>query len=298
MQALWQDVRFGVRMLMKNRLVSLVCIIALALGIGANAAIFSMAEAFLLHPVPFENADRYVALLDKHTQSEGGGFGAVDYVPIAPATYFDWKKQAKSFDRITAYSWDEVNLTGDNEPQKIQAMHVAANFFETIAVPPAMGRAFLPEEEETGKEQEIILGHALWEQRFASDPQILGKNIKVDGKSFTVVGVMKKGFDYPTPPQAWLPLSFTTKDRGRRDNRWLLPIGRLAPGVSFEQGSSEMRAISQQQADAYPDTNRGFRIAPTLLRNYVTSDLTQQYMMLLLAAVGFVLLIACANVAN
>src|SRR5580700_6599862 len=135
MQALWQDVRFGVRMLMKNRLVSLVCIVALALGIGANAAIFSMAEAFLVHPVPFENADRYIALLDKHMVSEGGGgFASIDFVPIAPATYFDWKKQAKSFDRITAYQWDEVNLTGDNEPQKIQVFHVAADFFETIGV--------------------------------------------------------------------------------------------------------------------------------------------------------------------
>jgi putative ABC transport system permease protein len=298
MQALWQDVRFGVRMLMKNRLVSLVCIIALALGIGANAAIFSMAEAFLLHPVPFENADRYIALLDKHAQGNGTGFPDVDFVPIAPATYFDYQKQAKSFDRITAYSWDEVNLTGGNEPQKIQAFHVAANFFDTINVPLAMGRAFLPDEEEAGKEQEIILGHALWEQRYASDPSILGKNIKVDGKSFTVVGVTKKGFVYPMPAEAWLPMSFTTKDRGRRDNRWLFPIGRLAPGISFEQASAEMLGISQQQADAYPDTNRGFRIAPTLLRNYMTSSLTKQYMILLLGAVGFVLLIACANVAN
>ncbi len=298
MQALWQDVRFGVRMLMKNRLVSLVCIIALALGIGANAAIFSMAEAFLLHPVPFENADSYLMLVDRHTDSRGAGFGTVDDVPIAPATYFDWKKQAKSFDRLTAYSWDEVNLTGNSEPQKIQAMHVAANFFETIGVPPLMGRAFLPEEEEAGKEQEIILGHALWEQRYASDPNILGKSIKVDGRSFTVVGVMKKGFSYPLPAEAWLPLYFTTKDRGRRDNRWLWVVGRLAPGVSFEQASAEMRGISQQQADAYPDTNRGFKIAPTLLRNYITSDLTKQYMILLLGAVGFVLLIACANVAN
>jgi putative ABC transport system permease protein len=298
MQALWQDVRFGVRMLMKNRLISLVCIIALALGIGANAAIFSMAEAFLLHPVPFENADSYLMLVDRHTDSRGAGFGTVDDVPIAPATYFDWKKQAKSFDRVTAYSWDEVNLTGNNEPQKIQAMHVAANFFETIAVPPVMGRAFLPEEEEDGKEQEIILGHALWEQRFASDPNILGKSIKVDGRSFTVVGVMKKGFSYPLPAEAWLPLSFSTKERGRRDNRWLWVVGRLAPGVSFEQANAEMHGISQQEADAYPDTNRGFRIAPALLRNYITSDLTKQYMILLLGAVGFVLLIACANVAN
>jgi putative ABC transport system permease protein len=300
MQALWQDVRFGVRMLMKNRLVSLVCIIALALGIGANAAIFSMAEAFLLHPVPFENADRYLSLLDTHKEgsSASAGFTQAEFAPIAPATYFDWKKQAKSFDRMTAYAWDEVNLTGDNEPQKIQAFHVPANFFETIDVPVAMGRAFLPEEEEAGKEQEIILGHALWEQRYASDPNILGKNIKVGGKAYTVVGVMKKGFTYPMPAEAWIPLSFDTKERGRRDNRWLFVIGRLAPGVSFEQASAEMRGISQQQSDAYPDTNGGFQIKPVLLRKYLTPELTEQYMVLLLGAVGFVLLIACANVAN
>src|SRR3984885_15225874 len=297
MEAIWQDVRFGFRMLMKHRLASLVCVVALALGIGANAAIFSMAEAFLLHPVPFEKGDRMVALVDAHTQLDGAGFGN-EYVPVAPATYFDWKKEAHSFDQITAYSWDEVNLTGDREPQKLQAFHVPANFFETIDIHPLMGRGFLPEEEEAGKEQEIVLGHALWEQRYASDPNILGKNIKVGGKAFTVVGVMAKGFDYPMPAEAWLPLSFDTKERGRRDNRWLFPIGRLAPGVSFEQGSAEMQGISRQQADAYPDTNGGFRIAPTLLRNYMTSDLTKQYMVLLLGAVGFVLLIACANVAN
>jgi len=299
MQALWQDVRFGVRMLMKNRLVSLVCIIALALGIGANAAIFSMAEAFLLHPVPFENADRYLSLLDTHKDSNASaGFTQAEFAPIAPATYFDWKTQAKSFDRITAYSWGEVNLTGDNEPQKIQSFSVAANFFEAIGVPPAMGRAFLPEEEEAGKDQEIILGHALWEQRYASDPNIVGKNIKVDGKSFTVVGVMKKGFTYPLPAEAWLPLSFDTKDRGSRDDRRLFVVGHLAPGVSYEQAAAEMQGISEQQANAYPDTNGGFRIKPVLLRKYLTPELTEQYMVLLLGAVGFVLLIACANVAN
>src|ERR1700756_4627030 len=131
MEAIWQDVRFGFRMLMKHRLASLVCVIALAMGIGANAAIFSMAEAFLLHPVPFENADRIVALADRHTQQSGVGFGGQEQIPIAPATFFDWKKQVKSFDQITAYAWDEVNLTGDREPEKVQAFHVAANFFDT-----------------------------------------------------------------------------------------------------------------------------------------------------------------------
>ena len=298
MEAIWQDVRFGFRMLMKHRLASLVCVVALALGIGANAAIFSMAEAFLLHPVAFENGNRMVALVDGHSAGSGAGFGPQDFVPIAPATYFDWKKEAHSFDQITAYAWDEVNLTGDREPQKLQAFHVAANFFETIGVKPLMGRGFLPEEEEAGKEQEIILGHALWEQRYASDPNILGKNVKVDGKSFTVVGVMAKGFDYPMPAEAWLPLYFDVKERARRDNRWLWVLGRLTPGVSFAEGKAEMEAIAQRQTEAYPDTNRAFVLRPMELRQFVTGDLTRQYMVLLMGAVAFVLLIACANVAN
>jgi putative ABC transport system permease protein len=298
METIWQDVRFGFRMLMKHRMVSLVCVIALALGIGANAAVFSMAEAFLVHPVPFENGNRIVALINGHTRESGAGFGPQDYVPIAPATYFDWKKEARSFDQITAYAWDEVNLTGDREPQKLQAFHVPANFFDTIGVHPLMGRAFLPEEEEAGKEQEIILGHALWEQRYASDPNILGKNVKVDGKSFAVVGVMAKGFDYPMPAEAWLPLYFDTKERLRRDNRWLWVLGRLAPGVSFAESAAEMQGIAQRQAQVYPDTDKGFELRPMELAKFMTGDLTRQYTLLLMGAVGFVLLIACANVAN
>jgi putative ABC transport system permease protein len=298
METIWQDVRFGFRMLMKHRMVSLVCVIALALGIGANAAVFSMAEAFLVHPVPFENGNRIVALIDGHTRESGAGFGPQDYVPIAPATYFEWKKEARSFDQITAYAWDEVNLTGDREPQKLQAFHVPANFFDTIGVHPLMGRAFLPEEEEAGKEQEIILGHALWEQRYASDPNILGKNVKVDGKSFTVVGVMAKGFDYPMPAEAWLPLYFDTKERLRRDNRWLWVLGRLAPGVSFAESAAEMQGIARRQAQVYPDTDKGFELRPMELAKFMTGDLTRQYTLLLMGAVGFVLLIACANVAN
>jgi putative ABC transport system permease protein len=298
METIWQDVRFGFRMLMKHRMASLVCVVALALGIGANAAIFSMAEAFLVHPVPFENGNRMMALIDAHSVESGAGFGPQDFVPVAPATYFDWKKEARSFDQITAYAWDEVNLTGDREPQKVQAFHVPANFFETIGVHPLLGRAFLPEEEEAGKEREIVLGHALWEQRYASDPGIVGKIVKVDGKSFTVVGVTAKGFDYPMPAEAWIPLSFDTKQRLRRDDRSLFVLGRLAPGVSFAEGAAEMKAIALRQTETYPDTNRGFVLRPMELRQFVTGDLTRQYTLMLMGAVAFVLLIACANVAN
>jgi len=279
-------------MLAKNRLASLVCIVALALGIGANTVMFSMAEAFLLHPVPFEDADRIVALADSRPRQ------GIDINAVAPATYFDWKTEARSFDQLAAYAWQEVNLTGDHEPQKVQAFGVTANLFATIRVMPEKGRAFLEEEEEPGRDREIILSYGLWTQRYGSDPQIVGKNIKVDDKSFEVVGVMAKGFDFPLPAEAWVPLSVDPKDRVDRRSRWFWVLGRLSPGVSLEEASTEMRSISQRQAEAYPDTNKGWQLRPMPLREFVTSTLTRQYTLLLLAAVGVVLLIACANVAN
>jgi len=279
-------------MLAKNRLASLVCIVALALGIGANTVVFSLAEAFLLHPVPFDDGERIVALVDSRPRQ------GIDLNSVAPTTYFDWKNEAQSFDQLAAYAWQEINLTGDHEPQKVQAFGVTANFFTTIGVVPKQGRVFFPEEEEPGKDQEIILSNGLWTQRYASDPQIVGKKIKVDGKAFEVVGVMAKGFDFPLPAEAWIPLSLTPKDRLDRSNRWLWVLGHLRPKVSFAEAAAEMQSIAQRQAEAYPDTNKGWQLRPMPLREFVTSTLTRQYTLLLMAAVGFVLLIACADVAN
>jgi len=292
MFSILQDVRFGFRMLMKHRLATLVSIVALALGIGANTAMFSLAEAFLIHPVPLENADRIVALVDSRPGQN------IDMTPVAPATYFDWKQQAHSFDQFAAYAWREVNLTGDREPQKVQTFQVSANFFGMLAVRPQLGRAFLSEEEVPGKEQEIILGHALWEQRYASDPHIVGKNIKVDGKAYTVVGVMAGGFDFPFAAEAWIPLSLDLQARLSRSDRWLFVLGRLKSGVSYTQAAAEMQGIAQRQSELYPDTNKGWQLRPMRLREFATGNLTRDYTFLLLGAVGFVLLIACADVAN
>ena len=292
MSTILQDFRFGLRMLAKHRMATLVSILALAVGIGANTAMFSLAEAFLLHPAPFENADRIVALVDSRPQQN------IDMNSIAPATYFDWQKEARSFDRLAAYAWQEVNLTGDGNPQKVNAFKISANLFETLGVQPQLGRGFVAEEEEPGKDQEIVLGHALWEQRYASDPQILGKNIKVDSKSYTVVGVMGKGFDFPLPAEAWLPLAIDLKERQSRDNRWIMVLGRLKPRVSFSEASAEMQAISQREADAYPEANKGWQLRAMPLPRFMTGTLTTQYTLLLMGAVAFVLLIACADVAN
>lgn len=292
MGTILQDVRFGLRMLAKHRLATLVSIIALAVGMGTNTAMFSLAEAFLLHPAPFENADRIVVLVDSRPQQN------IDMNGIAPARYFDWQKEVRSFDRLAAYAWQEVNLTGDGNPQKVNSFRVSANLFETLGVQPQLGRGFVAEEEEPGKDQEIVLGHALWEQRYASDEHILGKHIKVDGKDYTVVGVMAKGFDFPMPAEAWLPLAIDVKGRQSRDSRWLWVLGRLKPGVSFSEASAEMQAIAQREADAYPDTNKGWQLRPKTLPQFMTGDLTREYTLLLMGAVGFVLLIACADVAN
>ena len=286
-----QDVRFGLRMLAKHRLATLVSIVALALGLGANTAMFSLAEAFLLHPAPFENANRIVALVESRPEQN------IDMNAIAPASYFDWRKEAHSFDQLAAYAWHEVNVTGNGQPHKVQAFHISANLFGMLGVRPQLGRAFLPEEE-AGKDQSIILGHALWEQRYASDPNIVGKNVRVDGKNCTIVGVMPKGFDFPLPAEAWLPLSLTVTEQQRRDTRWLWVLGRLKPGISFSEASAEMQSVVQRQAEAYPDTDRGWQLRPMPLAQFMTGDITRQYTLLLMGAVGFVLLIACADVAN
>jgi putative ABC transport system permease protein len=292
MQNFWQDLRYGVRMLWKHRLATVVCAVALALGIGANTAMFSVAEAFLLHPVPFENTERIVALVDSRPEQ------TIDRNAVAPATYLEWKKQAHSFEQVGGFSWNEVNLTGDREPEKIHGFEVTSNFFGLVGVPPKMGRVFLPEEEQQGKEQEIILSYGLWERRFASDSKILGKTVKVDGKSYTVVGVMDKGFNFPQPAEAWMPMALDLKQQSQRDERFVWVLGRLKPGVTVAQAAAEMSTITQRQANTYPDDYKGWQLRVMPIREYATSDLTRQYTLLLMGAVGFVLLIACADVAN
>jgi putative ABC transport system permease protein len=292
MGTLLHDIRFGGRMLWKHRLTTIVSLIALALGIGANTAIFSIAEAFLLHPVPFENADRMAALVGAQPQQH------IDMNSVAPATFLDWQKQAQSFDELGAYEWDTVNLTGDPQPLRIQAFDVSPNLFHLLGVQPQLGRGFLPQEEEPGADRVIVLSQELWERRYASNPDILNKAIKVDGKNYTVVGVMGKGFEFPLTAEAWVPLVFSAADRESRSDNYLWVVGHLRPQVSFSSASAEMQTIFQHLAAAYPDNYGGWQRKVLPLASFVTGDLTARYTLLLLGAVAFVLLIACVNVAN
>ena len=292
MESIWQDVRYGARMLWKHRLATLICAVALGLGIGANTAMFSSAEGLLLHPVPFADANRVAAIMDTRPQQN------VLMNPIAPATFLEWKEQARSFEELGASNWYSVNFSGDNNPQKVQGFLITANYFSVLGVQPQLGRTFLAEEEKPGKEQEVILSHGLWERRYAADPNVLGKIVKVDGKGFTIVGVMPKNFVFPMSAEAWMPMSFTEQERAQRDRRELSVLGRLKPGVTQAQAAAEMKAIAQRQADAFPDTYKGWQLQVMSLKEYAAGDLTRQFTLLLLGATGFVLLIACADVAN
>jgi putative ABC transport system permease protein len=286
------DIRFGVRMLWKHRLASVVCIIALGLGMGATAAIFSMAEAFLLHPIPIPDVSRIVALVDTRPQDN------VLMNSVAPATYLEWQQQATSFEETGAYRWDQVNLTGDGTPQRIIGFDVTSNFFALLGVHPALGRGFLPEEDAPGKNQVLIVSYGLWQRRYASDPAILGKYVRVDGKSFTIVGVMGKGFNFPAASEAWMPMSLTDKEKFDRESRYMWIFGRLKPGVTVSKAAAEMATLTQRQAREFPDVYKGWQLHVMPLREYAAGNLTPQYTVLLLCAVLFVLLIACADVAN
>jgi putative ABC transport system permease protein len=292
MDTIQQDIRYALRMLWKHRFATAICAAALALGMGANTAIFSMAEAFLLHPVPLDHVDRMVALVDVQP---GQSFNPMN---VSPATYLEWQQQAQSFDRLSAYAWDGVNFTGDGTPQKIQDFQISPNFFSTLGVQPHLGRDFLVEEGEPGKNHELILSYGLWERRYASDPKILGKTVKVDGKPFSIVGVMPKGFDYPLSAEAWVPLALDAKQRAQRDSRFLWVVGNLKSQVSIEQARAEMLTVTKHQADAFPDVYKGWQLRVLNLGEFAAGELTRQYTLLLLGAVAFVLLIACADVAN
>jgi putative ABC transport system permease protein len=217
---------------------------------------------------------------------------------VSPADYLDWKEQSHSFERMGAYQWDQVNITGTADPQLVNGFLVSANFFETLGVQPLLGRAFLSEEEEPGKDREVILSHGLWERRFGSDSKIVGKTVTLDGKGHTVVGVMGKDVDFPPSAQLWVPLAMDAKEKAIRNSHYVSPLARLNPGVSMAEAQAEMRTIQGRIQEAFPQTEKGWIARVVPLRNFAAGEYSRQYSILLWWAVLFVLLIACANVAN
>jgi putative ABC transport system permease protein len=289
MQKLWQDLRYGARMLLKKPGFTLIAIFALALGIGANTAIFSFVNALLINPLPFPELDRVVAIWD---ESEGGPHNEVAF-----ANYADWRAQQTSFENLGLYRWWDGNISAIDPPERVQGFLISANFLDIVRVKPELGRGFLSEEEQPGKDGVAILSYGLWQRRFAGDSDIIGKTITVNGVVRTVVGVMPQDYNFPRGAEVLAPLTMTPARVSNRRSHEFLAVARLKPGVSIQQAQADLDAITARLEQQYPQTNTGLgaKVYPLLDD---TVRLYRAVLLLLMASVGFVLLIACANVAN
>jgi len=292
MGALLQDVRFAARMLLKNPGYSALAAVVLALGIGANTAIFSVADAFLNKPGNIPVAEGRVMVMERFLDSS-------DWNSVAPANFYDWKAQSKSIESWGLAMWYTANLSSDGAtPEQVQGFLADDGLFTTLAARPLIGRTFLPEEMTGGRDQVVILSYGLWQRRFGGHESVLDREVKVEGRPHTVIGVMPKEFDFPSSAELWMPLVMEPEWRESRSRYGLHVVAKLKPGVTVEELRSEMETISQRLREAYPDTNRNSGVRIMAVRDYLNGELTRQYTQLLLGAVGFVLLIACANVAN
>ncbi|HEX8143168.1 MAG TPA: ABC transporter permease [Pyrinomonadaceae bacterium] len=292
MNTLWQDVRYGFRMLLKRPGFTVIAILALALGIGANTAIFSVVNGVLLRPLPYEDPDRLVRISEWSQQVPGM---SVSYLNLK-----DWREQNTVFTAIGATRFNSYNLTGVDEPERLQGRDISANFFDVLGVKPAMGRNFLPEEDRANANPTCILSYGLWQRRFGADPKIIGRVLTLNSESYTVIGVMPKNYRFGSPTDVFVPMGLREAGEmlNQRDNHpGIYAYARLKPGVTFEQAEVEMKSIAQRLGQAYPKENAGNSVTLIPLREYFVGDIRPS-LLILLGAVGFVLLIACANVAN
>jgi putative ABC transport system permease protein len=292
MDTLLHDLLYSLRMLRKSPAFAAVAIITLALGIGANTAIFSVADAFLIRPVTFPDTDRMVMIMEMSPGQTSG------LNKVAAGNFEDWSRQSQSFEPMAAGRWNIFNLTGAGDPLRVRGFEVSANFLDTLRVKPALGRSFLKDADAPGKDAEVVLSDALWERQFGTDPHIIGRSIRLNDRLLTVVGVMPKGFSFPLSAELWTPLVLTAEDQSNRVTHSLFVVTRRRPGVSMHRAQAEMNAIATRLETAYPTTNQGWLVHVMPIAEFVTGELLRSYTLLLLCAVAFVLLIACANVAN
>ncbi len=293
MNTLIQDIRYGLRGLWRQPGFTLIAVLSLALGIGANTAMFSLVNAVLLKPLQFADPDRLVVLWE-----EDPGIGAV-HDDVAVANFVDWKTQNKVFDDMAAISFRSFNITGDGEPEKVMAYGATANFFPLLGATPALGRSFLPEEDQPGGAKVAILSHDLRQRRYGADRGLLGRNILLNGQKHTVIGVMPADFRYLYPFTAmWVPAAFTAEELTKRDTQNLNVVGRLKPGLTVEQAQADIGTITARIVHDHPDdVSASLQAGVVPLREQVTGT-SRRPLIMLLVAVGFVLMIACANIAN
>src|SRR5262249_10440679 len=296
-ETLMQDLRYGVRMLMKNSGFTFVAVSTLALGIGANTAIFSEVNATLLRPLPYKDPDRIVMVWGTNP----GGYGWRGKTGFSAPSFLDYQQRNQVFECMAAFHRDNFTVTGTGNPEFIRAGVVTREFFDVLAVQRILGRTFLLQETQTGREHVAVLSYGLWQRRFGSDPSIIGQTIRLDATPYTIIGVLPQGFDFTIPDffqsrDLWVP-DVLPRDNSERGNKYLSVIARLKPGVSLGRAEQEMRDITEQLAHEYPRYMAGFGVKLIPLHEQIFGDI-RLVLLLLFGSVGFVLLIACANVAN
>jgi putative ABC transport system permease protein len=286
MDTLWQDLGYGLRMMFKSPGITLIAVVALALGIGANSAIFSVVNALVLRPLPYAEPDRLVML------SVGGH-------EASAADFADWKAQSATLEHLSALSYWNANLGGVEVPERLRGFLVTPDLFPMLGVRPAQGRTFLPEEAQPGHDGVVVLSHGVWQRVFGSDPNVVGKTLTINGRARAVVGVMPPDFQFYDKAEAWAPLALNPNDAspGARRAHYLIAAARLRPGVTIRQAQAEMNAINQRLGALYPETNSNRAVKLVSVHDYAVGDV-RPALLVLLGTVGFVLLIACANVAN
>ena len=295
MDPLLQDIRYGVRVLLKNRSFTAVAVFALALGIGANSAIFSVVNSVVLRPLPYKDSDRLVTIYSSLLQP------GLEKIVVSAPELADFREQNNSLDEVAAYDFQGVNVTGGDEPERIRAALLSPNLLPLLGVDPLIGRGFSAVEDQPGHSQVAVLSYSLWQRRFAGDPNVIGRSIAVDGKSLEILGVMRGEFHFPdADTELFLPLTISPEllTEDNRGSHYLSVIARLRPGVSIERAQADVNAIAQRMSVEHASTYRsGYGAHVIAMRDDIVSDV-RQTLFILLGAVGFVLLIACANVAN
>ena len=295
METLFKDIKYAVRMLVRKPGFSVVAIVTLGLGIGANTAIFSLVNGILLRSLPYKSAERLVWIWGTNPKND------IEHETASLPDYHDWKTQSQSFEEMGGYANTRLTLTGNGEPERFAAAYVTDGFFDVLGAEAEVGRTFAPDEDKPGGNSVVIISHGLWQRRFGGDPNVVGTAITVNGKPTTLVGVMPRHFKHPRPDDSgsvemWQPLGMDYTAAGRRGD-FLSVIARLKPGVSVEQARADVKTIAAQLEEQYPNTNNGWSTIVIPLHERFVGDV-RPVLLVLLGAVCFLLLIACANVAN
>ncbi len=291
MMSFWQDIRYGLRVLGKNPGFTAIAILTLALGIGANTALFSVVNGVLLNPLPFPSPDQLLAVYSKT--------GTFQESSISYPNFLDWQKDNHSFAALSAFRSDDYNMVGAGEPERVHIHMISAEFFPALGLPPLLGRTFRSEEDQAGAGPVTILGDGLWKRKFGLSLDVLGKSITLNGKSYTIIGVAQGRITGLSPTDLYIPIGQWTDPtfRDRRISMGMNSIGRLKPGVTIELARADMNRIAENLAAAYPEADKGTGVSLIPLKADVVGNV-KGILLVLLGAVSFVLLIACVNVAN